>query len=133
MPKTLDHDHPVDPERVAAARARLIDAEEAGRLAGLLGLLADPVRARILYALDLVDELCVGDVALALRATEDSVGYALRVLRTAGLVATRRDGRVVYYRLSRGFPEPLRSHCLQALVELSRHREDSDEQPDRKT
>jgi len=115
-----DHDHPVDPERVAAARARLIDAEEAARLAGMLGLLADPVRARILYALDVVDELCVGDIALALDATEDSVGYGLRVLRTAGLVSTRKDGRVVYYRLSDGFPDPLRRHCLRALVELSR-------------
>ncbi len=119
--RTLDHEHPVDPRRVAAARERLIDAEEAGRLAGLLGLLADPVRARILYALDLVQELCVGDLSLALKVTEDSVGYALRMLRTAGLVSTRKDGRVVYYRLSTGFPEPLRNHCLRALVELSRH------------
>jgi DNA-binding transcriptional ArsR family regulator len=115
-----EHDHPVDPHRVAAARARLIDAEEAARLTGLLGLLADPVRARILYALDIVDELCVGDIALALNATEDSVGYGLRVLRTAGLVTTRKEGRVVYYRLSDGFPEPLRQHCLRSLVELSR-------------
>jgi DNA-binding transcriptional ArsR family regulator len=115
-----DHDHPVDPERVQAAQARLIDAEEAARLAGLLGLLADPTRARILYALDLVNELCVGDIALALEATEDSVGYGLRVLRTAGLVTTRKEGRVVYYRLSDGFPDPLRQHCLRSLVELSR-------------
>ena len=115
-----DHPHPVDPGRVRQARTRLIDLEEASRLAGLLGLLADPTRARILYALDVVDELCVGDIALALDATEDSVGYGLRVLRTAGLVATRKQGRVVYYRLSDGFPEPLRQHCLRALVELSR-------------
>lgn len=114
------HAHPVDPERVRAAQERLIDAAEAARLAGMLGLLADPVRARILYALDVVEELCVGDIALALAATEDSVGYGLRVLRTAGLVSTRKDGRAVYYRLSEGFPEPLRQHCLRALVELSR-------------
>ena len=127
MATTAGHDHPVDPERVAQARERLIDAEEAGRLAGLLGLLADPVRARILYALDLVQELCVGDLALALDATEDSVGYALRVLRTAGLVSTRKDGRVVYYRLSDGFPAPLREHCLRALVALSRSAPDPDD------
>ena len=114
------HGHPVDPERVATARARLIDAEEAARLAGLLGLLADPVRARILYALDVVDTLCVGDIALALDASEDSVGYGLRVLRTAGLVTTRKAGRVVYYRLADGFPEPLREHCLRGLIGLSR-------------
>lgn len=122
-----DHEHPVDPERVSAARARLIDAQEAARLAGMLGLLADPTRARIIYALDLVDELCVGDIALALEASEDSVGYGLRVLRTAGLVATRKDGRAVYYRLSEGFPGPLRDHCLRALVELSRRVEEQEQ------
>lgn len=121
-----DHAHPVDAERVSAARARLIDADEAARLAGMLGLLADPTRARILYALDVVDELCVGDIARALDATEDSVGYGLRVLRTAGLVSTRKQGRVVYYRLSDGFPDPLRQHCLRALVDLSRRVEQQD-------
>lgn len=123
----LDHDHPVDPDRVRAARERLIDRDEASRLSGLLGLLADPTRARILYALDVVEELCVGDLALALEATEDSVGYGLRVLRTAGLVTTRKDGRVVFYRLSEGFPEPLREHCLRALVDLSRRVQDHPE------
>jgi ArsR family transcriptional regulator, lead/cadmium/zinc/bismuth-responsive transcriptional repressor len=74
------HDHPVDPDRVARARAGGISADDAARLASTLSLLADPVRARILYALDLVEELCVGDIALALRTSEDSVGYALRLL-----------------------------------------------------
>jgi len=122
---THTHAHPVDPERVAIAQSQLLDADEANRLAGLLGLLADPVRARILYALDLVDELCVGDIALSLAATEDAVGYGLRVLRTAGLVSTRKSGRVVYYRLGDDFPDPLRQHCLRALGELSRRVERS--------
>src|SRR3954463_5188490 len=120
------HEHPVDPQRVARARARGLSAEDAGRLTGLLSLLADPVRARILYALDQVEELCVGDIALALGATEDAVGYALRLLRTAGMVATRKSGRVVYYRLADGFPEPLRDHCLRRLVELTRTPEGED-------
>lgn len=125
----FDHDHPVDPERVANARARLLDEDEAGRLAGLLGLLADPVRARVIYALDLVEELCVGDLALALNATPDAVSYALRILRTAGLVTTRKQGRVVFYRLADGFPEPLRENCLRALVDLTRRVQDGDAIP----
>ncbi len=120
------HVHPVDPARVAAAQGRMISAEEAGSLAGLLGLLADPTRARILYALDSVEELCVGDLALALDVNENTVGYGLRLLRTAGLVTTRKAGRVVYYRLAPGFPAPLREHCLCALVELARTAPDDD-------
>lgn len=114
------HGPAVDVERVARARARMISAEDASRLAGTLSLLADPTRACILYALDTVDELCVGDLALAVGVSEDAVSYALRLLRTAGLVVNRREGRVVFYRLAPDFPVPLREHCLRHLVEMSR-------------
>jgi DNA-binding transcriptional ArsR family regulator len=115
-----DHKHPVDPQRVAKARARLPSAEEGDRLTSVLSLMADPTRARLLYALDLVEELCVGDLALALEVSEDAASYGMRVLRTAGLVTRRKQGRVVYYRLADGFPEPLREHCLRQLITMSR-------------
>lgn len=114
-----DHDHPVDADRVARARAGVVSADDAARLSSLLSLLADPVRLRILYALDLVEELCVGDVALAISASEDAVGYGLRILRTAGLVESRKQGRTVFYRLAASFPEPLLEHCLRELIHLS--------------
>jgi DNA-binding transcriptional ArsR family regulator len=114
-----DHAHPIDRARVLHARSRLPNAEDAARLTGLLSLMADPVRIRLIYALDLVDELCVGDLALALDTNEDSVSYALRLLRTAGLVRTRKEGRVVYNRLAEDFPAPLRDHCLRQLIALT--------------
>jgi DNA-binding transcriptional ArsR family regulator len=117
--KTASHGHPVDPARVARARSRLPAREDAARLTSVLTLIADPTRARVLYALDVVEELCVGDLAIALDTNEDAVSYALRVLRTAGLVSNRKEGRVVYYRLADGFPQPLREHCLRRLIELS--------------
>jgi len=120
MAATSAHPHPVDPDRVAAAADQGLSGEDAARLSSLLSLLADPIRLRILYSLELVDELCVGDIALALDASEDAVGYGLRLLRTAGLVRTRKDGRVVFYRLAESFPEPLLEHCLRQLLELSR-------------
>lgn len=120
MTEAAPHAHPVDPDRVASARGRLPSRDDAARLTSVLSLLADPTRARVLYALDVVEELCVGDMALALEATEDAVSYALRLLPTAGFVTSRKDGRVVFYRLADGFPEPLREHCLRQLIELSR-------------
>lgn len=120
------HEHPVDPERVARARERLPSAEEGDRLTNVLSIMADPTRARLLYALDVVEELCVGDLALALAVSEDAASYGLRVLRTSGLVTRRKQGRVVYYRLSDGFPEPLRQHCLRQLIEMSRAQADDD-------
>jgi len=113
------HAHPIDAERVAHARSRLPSADDAARLTSLLSLMADPVRLRILYALDTVEELCVGDLALALGVNEDQTGYALKLLRSSGLVRARKDGRVVFNRLSPDFPEPLRQHCLGQLVTAS--------------
>jgi DNA-binding transcriptional ArsR family regulator len=116
---TLDHEHPVDPGRVAAAQAGVLSAGEAGRLAGLLGMLADPVRSRTLFALSAAGELCVGDLALALEASEDQVSYALKMLRLAGLVSFRKHGRMVFYRLSDGFPHQLLEHCLRQLLTIA--------------
>jgi len=97
-----DHLHPVDPERVALVRERGLPLEQARSLDALLSLLADTVRTRILVALRETGEMCVGDLALALDLSEDSASYALRLLRTAGLVVRRTEGRMGYYRLRDG-------------------------------
>jgi ArsR family transcriptional regulator, lead/cadmium/zinc/bismuth-responsive transcriptional repressor len=113
------HEHPVNSEGIAAAQAGLLTVDDAGRLAGLLGMLADPVRSRILFALAAAEELCVGDLALALDVTEDQVSYGLKMLRLAGLVGFRRDGRLLCYRLSDGFPHQLLEHCLRQLLTIA--------------
>jgi ArsR family transcriptional regulator, lead/cadmium/zinc/bismuth-responsive transcriptional repressor len=115
----LDHVHPVDPERVTKARAALISDAEARRLTDLLALVADPIRSRILFALGSAQPLCVGDLSLALAASEDAVSYALKLLRTAGLVSNTKVGRVVYYRLADGFPHQLVEHCLRQLLSIT--------------
>ena len=114
-----EHEHPVNRERVAAARAGVLSLDDAGRLGMLLGMLADPVRSRILFALVAGEELCVGDLALALEVTEDQVSYALKMLRLAGLVSFRKEGRMVFYRLSDGFPHQLLEHCLRDLLTIA--------------
>jgi len=120
------HDGPVDQEAVSAARAAVLSIEDAGQLAGLLGMLADPVRSRILFALGATDELCVGDLALALDVNEDQVSYAVKMLRLAGLVSFRKNGRLVCYRLSDGFPHTLLEHCLRDLLTIAAPEGDGD-------
>ena len=113
------HPHPLDSGAVGRARAAVLSLDEAERLGRLLGLLSDPVRSRMLFALVSVDELCVGDVALTLDVTIDQASYGLKLLRSSGLVQTRRDGRVIYYRLANGFPHQLLEHCLRQLLTIS--------------
>ncbi len=85
---------------------------EAEDLAALFRLLGDPTRTRILYALGAADELCVSDLARAVGSEESTVSHALRLLRTAGVVRSRRQGRNVHYRLDD-------SH-VRMLLEVSR-------------
>ncbi len=87
------------PEKVVATRAGLLTTEEAGQLSEVFKLMGDPTRARILYALLEAGELCVCDLAATVEVAETSVSHALRLLRTAGIVRNRREGRIIYYRL----------------------------------
>jgi ArsR family transcriptional regulator, lead/cadmium/zinc/bismuth-responsive transcriptional repressor len=54
----------------------------------------------LLYALVETGEMCVCDLAAVVDAPETSVSHALRLLRMAGIVRTRRDGRMIYYSLT---------------------------------
>lgn len=89
----------IDPGRVSAAREGLIGVEDADELAACFRLLGDPKRVRILYALLEAGELCVCDIAATAEVSETTVSHAMRLLRTAGIVRSRRDGRMMYYRL----------------------------------
>ena len=89
----------VDAERVAATRQRLISPDAAADLASVFRLLGDPKRVRILFALLEAGELCVCDLAATTDVTETAVSQTMRLLRTAGIVRQRRNGRTVYYRL----------------------------------
>lgn len=115
----VDHAHPFDADGVERARAAQLTAEEAERLSDVLALIGDRVRARVIFALLAVDELCVGDVALAADLNYDAASYALRTLRTAGLVQRRREGRLNYYRVTDHETQPALRTALQAVLELS--------------
>jgi DNA-binding transcriptional ArsR family regulator len=74
--------------------------EHVGVMADLFDLLSDPTRLRLLLELRERDEVCVSELAGVTDTTESAVSHALRLLRTAGIVAPERRGRRVYYRLA---------------------------------
>ncbi len=88
-----------DHDRVESVSARLLAVDEAVDLAELFRLLGDPTRVRILFALLEAGELCVCDIAAVVDTTETKVSQAMRLLRSAGVVRNRRDGRNIFYRL----------------------------------
>ncbi len=84
-------------ERLRAARL----SDDAARLiAERAKALGDPTRLTIANALAATDELCVCDIAWVAERAENLVSHHLRALRAAGLVASRREGKMVMYALT---------------------------------
>ena len=85
-------------ERVAEARKEALPRRDNERLAALFKAMGDPGRLRILFALQ-SGEMCVCDLANLLGVSESAVSHQLRLLRQLQLVANRRAGPILYYRL----------------------------------
>ena len=81
-------------------RESLPDPETLTAAAALGRALADPTRLAVAAALSAGDELCVCDMAWVVGHAQNLASHHLRQLRSAGLVTSRRDGKLVLYRLT---------------------------------
>jgi ArsR family transcriptional regulator, arsenate/arsenite/antimonite-responsive transcriptional repressor len=77
--------------------------------------LADGNRLRVVAALMEHEELCVCQMTEMLRLATATVSRHMSVLQNAELVQSRKDGRWVYYRLTRSFPKGLRQYLISSL------------------
>ena len=77
----------------------LLTPIQAGGLAAVFKVLANDTRLRLLHALVRADELCVTDLAASLGMKPQAVSNQLQRLSDLGILASRRDGNSIYYRL----------------------------------
>ena len=94
-------EHSIHTEHMLAVRRNLLTTDTAMRIASLFAVLSDPTRLQVVYALLRAPsgELCVGDLATGLGRDDTTISHQLRVLRNQQIVAMRKVGRIVYYRL----------------------------------
>jgi DNA-binding transcriptional ArsR family regulator len=90
----------IDLPKAEGLRQKRLGEADAQRLAERAKALGDPTRLTLAGALAQTDELCVCDLAWVAERSENLVSHHLRVLRGAGLVTSRRDGKMVMYALS---------------------------------
>ena len=90
----------LDLEKAERLRLDRLDGELAIRLAAQAKALSDPTRLTIAASLGATDELCVCDLAWVTERAENLVSHHARMLRSLGLAASRRDGKMVLYRLT---------------------------------
>ena len=90
----------LDLEIAERLRRERLDPARAARLAEQARALADPTRLTVAAALAGADELCVCDLAWVAERAENLVSHHARTLRSLGLAESRRDGKMVLYRLT---------------------------------
>lgn len=96
---------------VERATQNALPDTEVLRLVNLFKAMGDNSRIKILYALA-KEEMCVCDLAAFLGISESAVSHQLRYLRQLSLVVNRREGTILYYRLSNNFVVELMEKVL---------------------
>jgi DNA-binding transcriptional ArsR family regulator len=87
------------PTRPALKDRNLLSPIQAGGLAAVFKVLANDTRLRLLHALVRADEVCVTDLAALLGMSPQAVSNQLQRLSDLGVLASRRDGNNIHYRL----------------------------------
>ncbi|MEN4464849.1 metalloregulator ArsR/SmtB family transcription factor [Mycolicibacterium fortuitum] len=100
----------LDLPHAEAIRTALPDLERVEPAAAAARALGDPTRLTIAAALHDGEEMCVCDMAWVVGAPQNLVSHHLRQLKVADMVTSRRNGRLVMYRLTE------RGRSLTAVV-----------------
>lgn len=73
--------------------------KEANDLEDLFKVLANDTRLKLLHTLARVEEMCVCDLAQSLGMNVQAISNQLQRLADRGIVATKRSGNMIYYRV----------------------------------
>jgi ArsR family transcriptional regulator, lead/cadmium/zinc/bismuth-responsive transcriptional repressor len=108
-----EHEH----HSSAELRARVLDPLASQRAADIFRALGDASRLRLL-ALMLHGEMCVSEIAAALRDNLPAISQRLKLLKSERIVASRRAGKHVYYKLADQHIADLISNALAHAAEV---------------
>jgi len=87
------------PPKLALEARPLITREQADDLEVLFKAVANSTRLRLLHALARAGDLCVNDLAAAVSMTPQAVSNQLQRLTDRGILASRRHGINIHYRI----------------------------------
>lgn len=87
------------PPKPAIERRRLIALDQANSVQRTFKILADATRLRLIHALVRAGEMCVSELARAVQMKPQAVSNQLQRLVDRGILASRRNGNYVHYRI----------------------------------
>lgn len=123
---------PADPscERPDLAERPLLPFLDAVKVMALFKVLANDTRIRMLHHLVRCRESSVSDIARALGMKPQAVSNQLQRLSDTGVVASRREGNSIFYRVKNGCVAPLLDLALCLMEDEARPRGGSDDSAD---
>ncbi len=77
----------------------MISVKAENKIANYLKVLGSPIRIQILFSIG-NGEACVCHLEAMLKKRQAYISQHLMVLRDAGILKTRRDGKYIYYRVA---------------------------------
>ncbi len=86
-------------EKVTSVKKQMKTDHCFQQLAETFKAMSDPTRTKIIYALCMENELCVGDIAAIIGSSDSAISHQLRTLRNMKLVSYHKAGKVTYYSL----------------------------------
>ena len=114
---TLPHVHDA-PGHMDTIGAALIHTERFEIAADIFKQLSDTTRLRIFWMLCHTEQ-CVTNISALMDMSSPAVSHHLRVLRSCGLIVSRREGKEVYYRASQGDVAQLLHRIIEQVMEIA--------------
>ena len=112
----LPHNHNHDGEEHFSVHAP--DIETINVVADAMKQLGDPSRLRIYWLLCHTEE-CVANIAALVDMSSPAVSHHLRVLKAAGLIVSRRDGKEMLYKAADTEMASAMHEIIERLAQIS--------------
>lgn len=111
----LPHDHGT---KTGAFIENMPPRDRFEKTAETFSLISDPSRVKILWLLCHAED-CVTNIAAAVDMTSPAVSHHLRVLKQAGILSYRKEGKEAYYTLADTEEARMIHHIVDIIFDLN--------------
>lgn len=111
----LPHNHG---SQIKTILNQLPEQQHCVQVADIFKQVSDGTRLRIFWLLCHCEE-CVSNIAAAMEMSDPAVSHHLKLLKKGGLIASRRDGKEIYYKQADNKQAKLLHQACEDMFELT--------------